>query len=212
MSCEDEPMAADEPMDSEVAPIDERMTELEDSVALLAELVRARTPGGQLHLSDDTRARAADLAPLFRRAERESADLEGGPVPAELLAAIAWTESSFRPEAVGPEVSFSEHRAYGLMQVWSGHFGNDLGTWSDGQSVRIGRGSWRDAWTNLQAGTLILLDTGWGRGVPLREVMRRYSGATRENTAAVNSYTDKVTNRYTVLRWGKPFGLSVPGL
>jgi soluble lytic murein transglycosylase-like protein len=99
------------------------------------------------------RYREHALAPLFRSTAAETG------LPAELLAAIAWRESGFRPDAVN-----TQSGAAGLMQVMPA------------EQERYGiTGSWSVPAANIGAGGQILLRHYKARGTIYR-TLASYSG------------------------------------
>lgn len=150
-------------------------------------LIRAKPPqraasivavaGGDRRLDvewRDLRTRYAGLRDVFARVSRE----EG--IPPDLLAGIAWVESSFLTTAVN-----SETKAAGLMQVMPLHH----------QSFGLTGDGWKDPYKNIHAGAEILKQHGYGR-LPLSRALAGYGGFRRKDPS---EYIAKVTSRATFI-------------
>jgi len=154
-------------------------------VGFLLESVRLLAGEGDLVLGTSGRARLEAVRPVFRRV----ADREG--VPQAFLEAIAWTESSFRVEAVGPKIGSGDDRAHGLMQIASFNFSALVrdGVWTDPDH------DWRDPERNILAGAWDLRGKGLGDD-DVGDVLKRYGGFV---TADPSQYIRRILTRSTWL-------------
>ena len=87
------------------------LEQLEADMGLLADLASLSTRQGPLVLRGPGRARLEAVTPVFDQVSRESGANPRGPIPATFMMSIAWTESAFRPTAVGPAIAGTSARA-----------------------------------------------------------------------------------------------------
>lgn len=158
------------------------LSELE--VGFLLESIKLLGGDGVLVLGQSGRSRLDGLEDNFERIARAER------VPASLLKAIAWGESSFKVDAVGPPIGDTGKRAFGLMQIAEFNFGSLIseGVWRTSDD-------WRSPERNIAAGVWDLKRKGLGT-TSIEQVLKRFGGFV---TVDHRPYVNKVLSRATFL-------------
>lgn len=154
-------------------------------MGFILEAVKLAAGEGQLVLGASGRRRLNAVRPAFAQVAQETG------VPQSFLEAIAWGESSFRPEIVGPPIGAGPHRAYGLMQIHSANWPllESQGVWENADQ------DWKDPRQNIRAGIWDLRRKGLGDD-DIELVLKRYGGF---RTVDHKPYVNDVLNRATFL-------------
>lgn len=148
-------------------------------MSFLVDLALSLDKKGPLaHFGGSRETRFLRYRPIFR-------EVGGDPFTAALLAGIAWTESDFIPDAIGPAIPGVKERAHGMMQVMEFHF-DGLG-WNGGD--------WSVPEKNVAAGLQILRASGFGR-IPIKKALANYGGFVNNDPS---DYQRKVLTRATFL-------------
>lgn len=165
-----------------------------ESVGLFIELATTAITGAPTDLTDGELARYRDFRPVAERVERLTESHPKGPVPSELLLAIAHVESSWGKFNRGPDIEGTDAVALGPMQILSTHLGRTFGDiFADAPTFQLTEANVNDPFNSmLAAAQMLITDFGYGDDGP-RKVLGRYGGFATKNP---QPYVERVLESY----------------